>query len=80
MMTDLIRLLEQMLLVLEDDHWSCNLESDSEECDQTDEAGFQIKHYVIRQARQVIAEAKDNKQNFCDDCGSTQVSYAKKIH
>ena len=22
---------------------------------------------------------KDNKQNFCDDCGSSQVSYAK-IH
>ena len=64
MMTDLIRLLEQMLLVLEDDHWSCNLESD-EECNQTDEAGFQIKHHVIRQARKAIAD----KLAFCDDCG-----------
>ena len=76
MMTDLIRILEQMLLVLEDDHWSCNLESD-EECNQTDEAGFQIKHYVIRQARQVIAEAKDNKLAFCDDCGSSRTSFSK---
>ena len=76
MMTDLIRILEQMLLVLEDDHWSCNLELD-EECDQIDEAGFQIKHYVIRQARQSIAESKDNKLAFCDDCGSSRTSFSK---
>lgn len=34
--------------------------------------------FVVK-ARQVIAKAKDNKRAFCDDCGSTQVSYAK-IH
>ena len=72
MMTDLIRILEQMLLVLEDDHWSCNLESD-EECNQNDEAGFQIKHHVIRKARQSIAD----KLAFCDDCGSTGISFSK---
>ena len=76
MMTDLIRILEQMLLVLEDDHWSCNLELD-EECDQIDEAGFQIKHYVIRQARQSIAESKDNKLAFCDDCGSSGPAFPR---
>lgn len=32
---------------------------------------------TIAEMEKVIAEAKDNKQNFCDDCGSTAISFSK---
>tara|TARA_R100001143_G_C3340547_1_gene124017 strand:+ start:357 stop:608 length:252 start_codon:yes stop_codon:yes gene_type:complete len=76
-----IEVLEVLLGLVIYDHLSCDIDSD-EFCRFIEEPGaWQIgyQHGAIRQARQIITEAKDTKQNFCDDCGSSQVSYAK-IH
>ena len=32
---------------------------------------------TIKDIKAVIAEAKDNKLAFCDDCGSTGISFSK---
>ena len=79
--SELIEALEVMLRLVIYDHLDCDT-SDDQYCRLMEEPGaWQIgyQHGAIRQARQVIAKAKDNKRAFCDDCGSTQVSYAK-IH
>ena len=77
----IIEVLEVLLGLVIYDHLSCDT-SDDQYCKLMEEPGaWQIgyQHGAIRQARQIITEAKDTKHNFCDDCGSSQVSYAK-IH
>ena len=57
MMADLIRIIEQMLSILEDDHYKCDLESD-EECDLMgmgdSEWQIEYNHGLLREAKQLL--------------------------
>ena len=81
--SEFTEVLDVMLGLVIYDHLNCNT-SDDQYCKLMEEPEawketLRERTREVAQARQIITEAKDNKQNFCDDCGSSQVSYAK-IH
>jgi len=58
-MTESMRIIEQMLSIMEDDHYKCDLESD-DDCDLTDEGGWQVKHQIMREARQILDKGEND--------------------
>ena len=60
-MTESMRIIEQMLSILEDDHMGCNLESD-EECRLMgmghSEWQIEYHHGLLREARQLLEKGE----------------------
>ena len=60
-MADLMRIIEQMLEILEEDHMNCNLESD-EECELMgmgdSEWQIEYNHGLLREARQILEKGE----------------------
>jgi len=57
---EMLKTLIDLLEIMNDDHYKCDLDSD-QECDLTDEGGWQVKHYNMRLAIQAIAKATGQK-------------------
>ena len=62
-MTESMRIIEQMLSIMEDDHYKCDLESD-DDCDLTDEGGYQVKHQIMREAKQLLEREATDVRRF----------------
>ena len=60
-MADLMRIIEQMLEILEEDHMNCNLESD-EECELMgmgdSEWQIEYNHGLLREASQILEKGE----------------------
>ena len=62
-MADLMGIIEQMLSILEDDHYKCDLESD-EECRLMgmgdNEWQIEYHHGVLREAKQILDKGEND--------------------